>query len=77
VINPGVLQILDESDHVTAWYFIDNGVADIAENVCKISTRHFVEHSHIDVAKAQELKVQEPENTKFYNMIVHYLENFG
>ena len=77
VISAGVLQILDESDRVTAWYFIDNGVADIADNVCKISTRHFMEHSQIDAAKAQELKMQEPENAVFYDMIIHYLENFG
>ena len=77
VIAPGVMQILDESNQVTAWYFIDSGVADIADNVCKISTRHFIEHSHIGATKAQELKEQEPENAAFYDMIVHYLENFA
>ena len=77
VITPGVMQILDEGDHVSAWYFIDSGVADIADNVCKISTRHFVEHSHIDADKAAQLKESEPENAVFYDMIMHYLEAFG
>ena len=77
VISAGVLQILDEQDNVVARYFIDNGVADIADNVCKISTRHFVEYSHIDADKAAQLKESEPENAVFYDMISHYLEAFG
>ena len=35
VIHAGVLQILDESDAVKEWYFVDSGVADIANNECK------------------------------------------
>ena len=77
VIHAGVLQILDESDAVKEWYFVDSGVADIADNECKISTKHFLEHSQIDAQKALELKEHEPENAVFYDMIAQYLAAFA
>ena len=77
VINAGVMQILDEQDNVKDWYFVDSGVADIADNICQISTRHLIEHSHITAEKALQLKEQEPENAVFYDMIHHYLTIFA
>ena len=77
VIKAGVMQILDENDNIKDWYFIDSGVADIAGNVCKISTRHLLEHTQIDAAQAAELQAAEPENAEFYGMIIHYLTSFG
>ena len=77
VINAGVMQILDESDRVKDWYFIDSGVADIADNICQISTRHLLEHSQITADRALELKEQEPENAVFYDAIHHYLTAFA
>ena len=76
VINAGVLQILDENEKVKEWYFVDNGVADIADNVCQISTRHFIEHSRITADEALKLRDAEPENAVFYETIHHYLTAF-
>ena len=77
VIHAGVLQILEPDDSIKAWYFIDSGVADIAQDTCQISTRHLIEHSHIDTEKALQLAESEPENAVFYNMIANYLQNFA
>ena len=77
MIYAGVMQILNPDDSIKDWYFIDKGVADIAQNVCRISTAHLLHHSRITVDKALELKEKEPENAVFYNMIVLYLQAFA
>lgn len=76
VIHAGVMQILDENEQIKDWYFIDSGVADIADNVCQISTRHLIEHSHITADEALKLKEQEPENANFYETIAHHFTAF-
>jgi len=70
----GVLQILDENDDIAASYFIDGGIADAAENICKISTPKFLAVSAISKEKALELKQKEPQNAAFYEMIAHYFD---
>ena len=77
MIYAGVMQILNPDDSVKDWYFIDKGVADIAQNVCRISTAHLLHHSRITVDKALELKEKEPENAVFYNMIALHLQAFA
>ena len=76
VLHSGVLQILDENDQVVESYFIDGGVVDFADNVCKISTLHIIKKSHIDIAQAQEMIEKEPFNASYYEMIAHYLQSF-
>ena len=49
VLHAGVLQILKEDDSVEAAYFIDSGVADIADNVCKISTAHLLPYNSKEI----------------------------
>lgn len=77
MIYAGVMQILNPDDSVKDWYFIDKGIADIAQNVCQISTAHLLHHSQITADKALELKEKEPENTVFYQTIAHYLQAFS
>lgn len=69
VLHAGLLQILREDDSVAETYYIDSGVADIADNVCKISTAHLLPLGGISAAEARELSEQEPQNAEFYNMI--------
>ena len=77
MIYAGVMQILNPDDSIKDWYFIDKGVADIAQNVCRISTAHLLHHSQITIDKALELKEKEPENAVFYNMIALHLQAFA
>lgn len=76
MIYAGVMQILNPDDSVKDWYFIDKGIADVAQNTCQISTTHLLHHSQINIDKALELKEKEPENAVFYSMIAHYLQAF-
>lgn len=76
VLHAGAIDILNEDDSVADTYFIDGGVVDVADNVCKISTRHILHRSAIDVERALELKEKEPENAVFYQMIANYIEAF-
>lgn len=76
VLHAGVLQILKEDDSVEAAYFIDSGVANIADNVCKISTAHLLPYNKINAKEAKELAEQEPQNAEFYNTIAFHLEAF-
>lgn len=77
IFEAGVLHILDENNEITDSYFIDGGVADIANDTCFISTSRFIGKSHISIDKALELKEKMPDNAKFYQMIAEYLEAFG
>ena len=76
VIHPGVMQILNEDDSIAEEYFIDGGVVDIANEVCKISTRHLLKKDEINIEKALSLKEQEPHNALFYQTIADYLAAF-
>lgn len=74
VIHAGVLQILREDDSVESAYFIDKGVADIADNVCKISTAHLIHCKDISPEKAKEAVKQNEQNAAFYQMIENTLK---
>ena len=52
LLNKGIMQILETDNKVTATYFIDGGVVDVAENICKISTLHLIAESAITAEKA-------------------------
>ena len=77
VISAGVLQLLNPDDSVKDWYFVDRGIADIANNECKISTLHLIHHAQIDISGALEMKGKEPENAAFYQKIATYLQIFS
>ena len=77
VLHPGLLEILAEDDRVVEAYFIDGGVVDAADNVCKISTRNIIKQSKITLEQALELKKQKPHDAIFYQMIADYLQNFS
>ncbi|MBQ9271556.1 MAG: hypothetical protein IJ218_04770 [Alphaproteobacteria bacterium] len=77
ILQDGALHILNEDDSIADTYFIDDGVVDVADNVCKISTRHIIHRSKISVERARELLVKEPQNESYYQAIINYLENFG
>lgn len=74
VLHAGILQILREDDSVEEVYFIDSGVADIAENICTISTAHLIPHNKISIEEAEALAQQEPQNTVFYTMVSKALQ---
>lgn len=73
VLHAGILQILLDDNSVEEAYFIDKGVADIADNECKISTAHLVPYNNISVEEATELAEQEPQNAEFYETVVKTL----
>lgn len=77
VLHAGLMQILREDDSVAESYFIDSGVADIADNICQISTAHLVPFGKISATEARELAEHEPQNIGFYKMIVDYIQAFG
>lgn len=74
LLNKGILQILDTDNQPTAIYFIDGGVVDVANNVCKISTLHLIAESAITEEKAAVLKESEPQNAEYYQMIIDYFQ---
>lgn len=76
VLHAGPLQILDEHNQIEDLYFIDGGVIDVAENVCKISVRYILHRHNISAERAIELAKEEPQNAKFYQMIADYINAF-
>ena len=74
VLHAGLLQILQEDDSIAESYFIDSGVADIADDLCQISTTHLIPIEGIKAEEARELAEQEPQNTEFYSFIADTLD---
>lgn len=74
LLNKGVLQILDNDNHVVSTYFIDGGVVDVADNICKISTLHLLAETAITAEKAAVIKENEPQNAEYYQMIIDYFK---
>ena len=77
VLHDGAMHILNEDDSIADTYFLDDGVVDVAENVCKISARHIIHKSKVNLERARELLNDEPQNASYYEAIINYLENFG
>jgi len=77
ILEAGVLQVMDAEGAVSEQYFVDTGVADIAANTCTISTLHLITTGKISCDEAREMAINEPQSAEFYNMIVHYLENYA
>ena len=77
ILHDGAMHILNEDDSIADTYFLDDGVVDVADNICKISTRHIIHRSKISIERARELAAEEPQNASYYEAIINYLENFG
>lgn len=75
VLDYGLLQILSAKGEVLERYFIYSGVADVAENSCKVMTQDVVPYGDIGIASAKEkMAAAKDDNERlFYAMIVNYL----
>ena len=74
VLDFGVLQILDKNGSVKKRYFIQSGVADIADNNCRVMTQGVVPYDEMTPHVAKQ-KVEAAENEQerlFYQMILDY-----
>ncbi len=74
VLDFGVLQILDRNGTLKKRYFIQSGVAEVADNHCKVMTQGCVPYDSITPAIAKK-KVEEAENEQgrlFFSMILDY-----
>lgn len=74
VLDFGVVQILDRNGAVKDRYFIQSGMAEIAENNCRLMTQGIVPFSDINPHEAKK-KVESAENEQerlFYQMILDY-----
>ena len=76
VLHAGPVKILDAQNQLSDLYFIDGGVADVAQNLCKISVRHLIRRQDISAQQAAELQKEKPQNAAFYKMIQEYIAAF-
>lgn len=76
LLHQGLLKIIDENKKVTETFFIDGGVVDVADNICKISTFRIINVKDIDKEKAIALKEKENHNQNFYQMIIDYFDGY-
>lgn len=76
LLHQGLLKILDESQKTIETYFIDGGVVDVANNICKISTFRIINVNDIDKEKAMALKEKENHNQNFYQLIIDYFDGY-
>lgn len=77
VLHAGLLEILKEDNSVAEAYFVDGGVVDMADNLCKISVRNIIRREKITHDEALKCKEEQPHNALFYQMIADYIANFG
>lgn len=75
VLDYGLLQILSSKGEVLDKYFIYSGLADVAQDKCKVMTQDIVPFSDISISSAKEkAAAARDENERlFYSMIVNYL----
>lgn len=75
VLDYGVVQVTGRGVDTKEKYFIYSGMADVAENHCKIMTQEVVAASEINVITAKELaeKARDDNERLFYEMIVDHL----
>lgn len=73
LLKEGVLQLLDNRNHVTKTWYINGGFADIAENKCAVSTEQILDLDSIKINEIDENKT----NNVFYKKAYQYLKTFG
>lgn len=69
----GAVQLLDSNNHVQKRWFINGGIADIAQDVCKIAVEEAVDLSSVTM---EELAAKAADN-KFYQQLYAYFKVFG
>lgn len=69
----GAVQLLDAQNRVQKRWFINGGIADIAQDVCKIAVEEAIDLTSVNM---EELAVKAADN-KFYQQIYEYLKAFG
>ena len=73
LLKSGVVQLLDKNNKPVKRWFINGGVADIANNACTVATEEAVELSGISLNDAEEKAKESP----FYREVYNYLKVFG
>lgn len=78
LLAPGMLQLLDNTSKVIAIYFLKNGVASVADDVCRVSSEHIIAKKDIalETAAAELEKAASTEDKAFYQAIVDELTAF-
>lgn len=72
-ITSGPIQLLDSQNRPGKRWFVDGGVANIAENECLIAVQQAVELNGLSLKEAEEKASGNP----FYQKIYQYLKAFG
>lgn len=74
VLDFGVIQILGRNGEVKKRYFIHSGVAEIAEDTCKVMTQNVVPYDDMTPHSAKQL-IETADNEQdrlFYQMVLDY-----
>ena len=73
LLSTGLVQCLDEKNEVKKLYFINNAMADIANNVCSIAAERL-----IDLQKVTKDEIrQKAVDNKFYHALEERLKAFS
>lgn len=75
--NRGLIRVLDRNDKYIEQYFTKEGIADINEDICHISTEDIIPFKQITLQQAKEkLESSHHEDSiKFYQMVINVLSN--
>ena len=72
LLRRGVIRLLDNANHPLKHYFVKNGVADIAQDVCSVSAELIDAYSDLSVEFATQKKeqAQTQEDKDYYQMMI-------
>lgn len=75
----GLILVLDRNDNFVERYFTKEGVADIKDDICHISTEDIIPFSQITLAQAKEKLADShhEDSINFYRMVVNVLSNLN
>lgn len=73
LLEAGVVALADDENHIHKRWFINGGIADIAENKCTLAVEEAVNLSDVSLADLAEKAKQHV----FYRQIYEYMQIFG
>ncbi len=78
-LNPGVIKLMDSPDNVCEKIYVSEGIAEIANNQCNVSSEYILLKKEISLAEAQErLNIcTDEKEQKFYQAICDDLSAFA
>ena len=79
LLRDGQVKVLDKENRIEHRYFVKGGIADIAQNVCNVSSEVIDEYNDMTIELAEQKRdaAEKQSEKDYYQMIVDEFRVFG